>query len=138
MSRLFIICLFLIGIISCTREKSVPKDILPPAKMQAVLWDMISAGEFINAFVMYKDSIDKTEESLKRYGQVFQFHKVTKAQFDRSWLYYRRHPEKMKPILDSLSRKQAPVPDTINKTFDTLIVPRDTIRRRFRNPGRLS
>ena len=137
MSRLFIICLFLIGAISCTREKSIPKDVLPPAKMQAVLWDMISAGEFVNAFVIYKDSINKTEESLKRYGQVFQFHKVTKAQFDRSWLYYRKHPDRMKPILDSLSKKQAPVIDTINKPLDTMIS-RDSLRRRLRNPGRIS
>src|ERR1044071_2605830 len=104
--------LTIIGILcvlySCSGGSEVPKDILPPKKMQAVLWDMISAGEFVNAFVIYKDSIDKSAETLKRYGQVFQLHKITKDQFDKSWLYYRQNPEKMRPLLDSLSKRPAP------------------------------
>jgi hypothetical protein len=98
---------------------------------------MISAGEFVNAFVIYKDSIDKTAESQKRYGHVFQMHKITKAQFDKSWLYYRQHPAQMRPILDSLSKRQAPVSDSSQKSIDTMIQPHDTLRKQLKRPGRL-
>jgi hypothetical protein len=93
--------------ISCADKKKMPKDILPQQKMQAVLWDMISAGEFLSAFVLNKDSIiNKDSASLKIYGQVFQIHRITKEQFDKSYSYYRDHPELIKVIVDSLSKKQ--------------------------------
>ena len=56
--------------------------------MQAVLWSMISAGEFLNGYVLNKDSVDKVAESSKVYGQVFQIHHVTKEEFDKSYFYY--------------------------------------------------
>ena len=90
---------------SCSRKKEVPKDILSRDKMQEVLWSMISAGEFLNAYVL-NDSVKKMTEISKTYGQVFQIHHITKAEFDRSWLYYREHPEIMKVMLDSLSKKR--------------------------------
>ena len=94
--------------ISCTSKKKTAKDILPQQKMQAVLWDMISAGEFLSAFVLNKDSIiNKDSASLKIYGQVFQVHRITKEQFEKSYSYYRDHPELIKEIVDSLSKKQA-------------------------------
>jgi len=93
--------------ISCTNKKKIPKDILQQQKMQAVLWDMISAGEFLSAFVLNKDSIiNKDSTKLKIYGQVFQVHRITKEQFEKSYSYYRDHPELIKEIVDSLSKKQ--------------------------------
>ena len=101
---LFLVFLFAI---SCANKKKIPKDILPEQKMQAVLWDMISAGEFLSAFVLNKDSlVNKDSASLKIYGQVFQVHRITKEQFEKSYSYYRDHPELIKEIVDSLSKKQ--------------------------------
>ena len=91
---------------SCTDKNKIPEDILPKEKMQAVLWSMISAGEFLNAYILNKDSVDKVAESSKIYGQVFQVHHITKEEFDKSYLYYREHPDLMKVVLDSLSKKQ--------------------------------
>jgi hypothetical protein len=93
--------------ISCTNKKKIPKDILQQQKMQAVLWDMISAGEFLSTFVLNKDSlVNKDSTSLKIYGQVFQVHRITKEQFEKSYSYYRDHPELIKEIVDSLNKKQ--------------------------------
>jgi hypothetical protein len=96
----------LLLIASCSRKKEMPKDILPREKMQEVLWSMISAGEFLNAYILNNDSVQKIAEISKTYGQVFQVHHITKEEFDRSWLYYRGHPEIMKVMLDSLSKKR--------------------------------
>ena len=106
MRNLSFLFIALVLITSCKDKNKIPKDIFPKEKMQAVLWSMINAGEFLNGYVLYKDSVDKVAESLKTYGQVFQIHHITKEEFDKSYLYYREHPELMKVILDSLSKKQ--------------------------------
>jgi hypothetical protein len=130
---LFFILLF---IISCSDKKKIPKGVLPQAKMQAVLWDMISAGEFLTAYVLNKDSVDKMAESSKLYGQTLQFHHITREDFDKSYLFYQQHPALMKVILDSLSKKQVtpietfrPQIDTVKKN-DTLKL-QDTLRKRI-------
>jgi len=98
---LFALCLF----VSCSDKHKLPGDILPQEKMQAVLWSMINAGEFLNAYVL-KDSVDTLVQRSKVYGQVFQIHHITKSQFDKSYAYYRQHPALMKVVLDSLSKRQ--------------------------------
>ena len=110
MRRLSLFFFSLFFLISCKDKEQIPKDILPKEKMQEVLWDLINAGEFLNGYIMIKDSIDKTAESVKIYGQVFQLHHITKEKFDKSYLYYREHPALMKLVLDSLSKKQTVAP----------------------------
>jgi pyridoxal biosynthesis lyase PdxS len=97
---------FALFCVASCKDNQLPKDVLPKEKMQEVLWGMVSAGEFLNAYILNKDSVDKVAESSKIYGQVFQIYHITKEQFDKSYLYYREHPELMKVILDSLSKKQ--------------------------------
>lgn len=100
--------IFLLTVLFCCKQKErIPKDVLPAAKMQAVLWDMINAGQYLSVFVLSKDTVDKTGTSAKIYGEVFQVHHITEGEFDRSYSYYKDHPELMKPILDSLSKRQS-------------------------------
>ena len=68
---------------------------------------MMNAGQYVSSYVLTKDSIDKIGESTRVYGQVLQLHAISKEQFERSYAYYRDHPELMKVILDSLSKKQS-------------------------------
>lgn len=71
------------------------------------MWDMVRAGEFLNAFVLFKDSsVDKAVVSQKWYNKIYQIHDIKKQEFDRSYTYYQKHPVLMKEILDSLTRKQ--------------------------------
>jgi hypothetical protein len=114
---LFFFTLFFIT--SCSDKNKLPKDILHEEKMREVLWSMISAGEFLNTYVLNKDSIDKVAESSKIYGQVFQIYHITKEQFDKSYLYYREHPELMKAVLDSLSKKQSYTVEKFQPKEDT-------------------
>jgi len=108
MRKLFLIFLILSFLFSCSDKNKIPKGVLPKKKMQEVMWDMIRAGEFLNSFVLYKDtSIDKVAESQKWYNKIYQLHKITKRDFDRSYAYYQAHPVLMKELLDSLSKKQA-------------------------------
>jgi hypothetical protein len=122
MKKGFFLGLIVLLAISCSDSNSVPRGILSREKMQNVLWDMIDAGEFLDTYVLNKDSIDKVAQSSKVYGQVFQVNHITREEFDKSYSYYRNHPALMKTILDSLSKRQpltgpsvVQKPDSLNK-----------------------
>ncbi len=97
-----LICVF----ISCSNNK-VPKGILPKPKMENVLWDLMRADEFVMNYVRKDSTRSKKQESIKLYQQVFQIHKITKEEFEKSFSFYKKHPEILKPLLDTLeSRKK--------------------------------
>lgn len=92
---------------SCSDKNKLPKDILPREKMEAVLWDMLRAGEFLDGFVFNKDTaVDKVAESEKWYDKIYQLHSISKEQFKKSFAYYKDNLTVLKPILDSLSKKE--------------------------------
>jgi hypothetical protein len=143
---LFILC----SIIACSNKNKLPKDILPQPKMQAIVWDLMSATEFLNGYVFPRDSsIDQTAENQGWYQKVFELHGTTKAEFDKSYVYYKNHPDVMKVLLDSLSRRtyipdslktlkadslKSPLPDTGNKGgIDTSrrLIP-DSLKKKIR------
>ena len=112
MSRIVLFIAFVVLFAACSNKDQVPDGILSKREMQAVMWDMVRMGEFLNGFVLYKDSsIDKTAVSENWYSKVYETHKINKEQFDRSYAYYEKHPLLLKEILDSLSRKQV-IPKT--------------------------
>jgi len=128
MRKLFLILSILSLLFSCSDKNKLPKGVLPKQKMQEVMWDMIRTGEFLNGFVLYKDTaIDKVAESQKWYNKVYQLHKITKTDFDKSYAYYQGHPVLMKEILDSLSKKQVPVKPAIQ---DSAAI-KDSIKKRI-------
>jgi Domain of unknown function (DUF4296) len=105
MSRWFFILAIAACITGCGKSGK-DKDILPPATMEKVIWDMVQADEFIQAFVL-KDSakVDVNAERYKLYQQVFQLHKTSKEQFKKSFDHYTAHPGENKVIFDSLATK---------------------------------
>jgi len=86
---------------SCQNDR-IPKDVLPPEKMQAVLWDMIRADEFLVSYVLRDTSFNRKDESIKMYETVFKLHDITKSTFEKSFKYYHQHPKILKPIMDTL------------------------------------
>jgi hypothetical protein len=121
------------GIWACTDKNKLPKDVLPQPKMQAVMWDLMRAGDFLNNYVLYRDTgVDKISESQKWNEKVFRIHRITREQFDKSYAYYRTHPQLMKAVMDSISKTKveappppapsSPVlsPDSLKKRMDSL------------------
>jgi hypothetical protein len=118
----------------CKSRDHIPGSILPQKKMQAVLWDMMRADQFLSYYVLNKDSSLKSEtESIKLYNQIFLIHKIDKELFQKSLSFYRSHPALLKVIMDSISRTPATIPATNIKPKpirDTALqAKRDTIRK---------
>ncbi len=85
----------------------IPSEIIGQKEMQSVLWDVIRA-QILSLEVARKDSsineIAHTKELTKR---VFEIHKITAADFEKSYSWYTNHPDLMRIIFDSMSvRKQ--------------------------------
>jgi hypothetical protein len=110
-----LIPLLLFGLSACKGKNSIPNGVLPQKKMQAVLWDMMRADQFLMANVLSKDSsLNKVTESLKYYQQIFAIHKTTREEFEKSFSFYKDHPALFKIIMDSLSRDPlAPSPQPV-------------------------
>jgi len=107
MRNFFIICLLSSLTYACSDKDKLPKGVLPKQQMREVMWDMTRAGEFLNGFVFKKDSsLNKIAVSEKWFEKVYQLHKITKADFEKSFAYYNGRPALMKEMLDSLAKKQ--------------------------------
>ncbi len=95
-----------ISLAACKNRNHIPNRILKPAKMQAVLWDMVRADQLLNDNILKKDSsLNRVTESIKLYQQVFHIHSISKEKFQQSFSFYRTHPGLLKVILDSLNNK---------------------------------
>jgi hypothetical protein len=107
MKKFFIIALLSSLIYACSDKDKLPKGVLTKQQMREVMWDMIRAGEFLNGFVFNKDSsLNKIAESEKWYAKVYRLHKISKAEFEKSYAYYNVRPALMKEMLDSLAKRQ--------------------------------
>jgi len=105
-------------------KSDLPKDLLPPDKMQAVYWDYLKADIFVNEFVRRDSTRNLETESARYQNQVFQLHKTDRKQFYSSYNYYMHHPELMKPLLDSMIEKgqnENKLRDTINAKKQQLL-----------------
>ena len=112
---LLIICCLLI-IAGCKNKNRIPAGIITQKKMQAILWDMMRADQFLGDFVLNKDSsLDKRIESIKLYEQVFSIYHISKEQFGKSFSFYKTHPALFKVIMDSLSQPKTEAPTEMIK-----------------------
>lgn len=98
---------FSLLLIACNFSPKVPKGVLPPEKMETVLWDLLRSGTMVNNFILSKDStLDKNQEHIKWVNQVLTFHQVSEGEFKKSFAYYQEHPELMSVIMDSISKRE--------------------------------
>ncbi len=96
---LVVLCLLSAG---CSDKNSVPSGILPVEKMYPVLWDIIEAEQY--AGILPKDTAHSNQkmEHLRLYEQVLQLHNISREKFQKSYDYYKEHPELNQVLYDSL------------------------------------
>jgi|LauGreDrversion4_2_1035121.scaffolds.fasta_scaffold00652_18 hypothetical protein len=92
---------------SCGNDNQVPSGVLPPDKMQELVWDMMRADQFVVSFALPVDStLQKDKEKIKWYNRVLAIHQVSEKEFKESFAYYQDHPNLMAVIMDSIARKE--------------------------------
>ena len=110
MTKVLLIVFTFLLLAGCKSKNAVPSNILPQKKMQAVLWDMMRADQFLSDYVLNKDtSLKQDKESIKLYQQILAINKVSKADFQRSFSYYKSHPLLLKAVMDSIANTPAEI-----------------------------
>lgn len=119
--RILLIFFFAVIIFSC--KSSIPSDVLPPKKMQAVLWDVMQADALAEYYAMSDSTFTRLSKHIDYYQKVFANHKINKEDFTKSLAYYESHPSSLKPILDSLQSfgQRLQNADTLKKSAPVLI-----------------
>ena len=129
--RLLIICC-LFFIIGCKNKNRIPAGVIPQKKMQAIVWDMMRADQFLTDFVLSKDSsLDKRTESIKLYTKVFAIHQISKEQYEQSFSFYKKHPALLIVIMDSISRPKTEAPTEMIRQN----IPGDSFQQPPRKPS---
>ncbi len=103
--KVLIVTIAIFCMIGCANKGGNNPGILPREKMQAVMWDIIGADAFTEQFVK-KDSLkNATLENIKLQNKIFALHKVTRADYYKSYDYYISQTDLMRVILDSMTNK---------------------------------
>lgn len=89
--------LLLALLISCKVE--MPKDVLPPKKMETVLYDY----HLVQSMAEMYTTLDYKEKLM--YMHVYDKHNITKEIFDSSLVWYNRYPRYMKDIYANLEAR---------------------------------
>lgn len=115
----YILTFLVVITFGCKDQEDIPADILPPKKMELVLWDVLRADEITNLKVIKDSNINKVDTSLALYDRAFQVHKISVEQFKTSLDYYQAHPALLQSIIDSLQfRATQPLPPRNIKKAD--------------------
>jgi hypothetical protein len=140
MRQLTIVVGLFIGCVACSNNREQLRlGIIPKAKMETILWQLIQTDEFFLNYVISRDSSKNTlQERTKLYQQVFLLNKTDKDAFKKSYEYYMEHPELSKVMFDSLTargnrmrdqvyaEKYHSFTDTSSKPTDTAAIKIDT------------
>lgn len=116
-------CLF-IGIVWLTLTacggKDTPRGILAPDKMQAVMWDVVRADVFTTDFIKKDSTKRDTVENVKLQQQIFLIHGTDKQEYYRSLEYYKKHPDLMRVMLDTMTVR-------VNRARNRTVSPNTTL-----------
>lgn len=80
----------------------MPKNVLGQHEMTHVMWDLIKADELVYNNATKDSTINKKQESIKLYEQVFRIHGTSKEKFEESLAFYQNRPDLLKIVMDSL------------------------------------
>ncbi len=102
------ICLLLF---SCS-DNNLPRGILPPAKMEILLWEQMRADAFTREFISKDSTKNLANENNKIQKKIFVKYNIEETVFYDSYAYYLKHGELLAPLLDSIIAKQTIIKQT--------------------------
>jgi len=100
---------YLIGVLlvlaSCGSKNKVPAEIMQPAKMQKILWDVVRSQALAAEEARKDSTINEIAQTKVLVQKAFKIHDVTSDEYRKSYKWYTSHPNIMKVLLDSLSNQ---------------------------------
>lgn len=107
--------------------KSMPDEVIPPAKMEKVLYDYHLT---LGLSSKLPSSQDHKKQAYKNY--LFKKHNITEAQFDSSMVWYTRNSQELSKIYQNLDKRLSREKTKLNtmlqeRHIDIAIQPGDTV-----------
>ena len=90
----------LVSVLLCACSRGPKADVLPPSKLESVLYDYHLAQVIVGDL----PSGQRYKKDLY-FDYVYDKHCVTKAEVDSSLIYYARHPKGLSEVYDNLSKR---------------------------------
>lgn len=107
MKRTYIATLFIVICFGCTNKTKVPKDILSKDQMRDVMWDLMQADVYAQSYIARDTLKNLKKERTILFQQVFDLHKISRQEFNKSLDYYMGRPDLTQTIFDTLAARQA-------------------------------
>ncbi len=110
----FVYILVLGGLLSACSSK---RDVLPRKTMETLLWDVAQSSEFLNGYVYPKHpEQNRAKVDNLMLDRVLQIHKVSRKQFNATLEHYKKRPDDLKILLDTITARQGRL---LNKTSES-------------------
>ena len=103
--RNFILLICLTFFYSCSSDENIPDAVIPPSRMQTVLWDMLMADELAAQLKLTDTTRSVQDIHTELYGKVFSLHNTNSEEFRKSFLFYQSRPDLFKPMLESYLKR---------------------------------
>ena len=97
--------LFLFLLFLCACSSDVPKGVMPPSKMEGVLYDVLRADEWVDFASLGDSTFHRISKRTALYDSVFRLNGITKDEYRKSMNFYQSRPDLFKEILQSLRAK---------------------------------
>ena len=81
--------------------------------MEKIVWDLTQADVFTQEFISKDSTKNLAFENLKLQQKIFAKYKTDKKIFYKSYEYYLKHDELLKPLLDSMVVRNGRIRDNI-------------------------
>ncbi|MCO6496698.1 MAG: DUF4296 domain-containing protein [Chitinophagaceae bacterium] len=105
-----IVFICLVAILGSCKGDNAPKDILGKEEMKSVLWDVLQAQAWAQEKARQDSSVTLASATRLLTEEVFKVHKISGEIFEKSYDWYRKHPELLGPMLDSLYSQNSELP----------------------------
>jgi hypothetical protein len=99
------ILFFCLLLSACSGDVSVPDDVLPPKKMEAVLHDVIKADEMVTLLQFSDSTYNNFSKRTALYDTVFNLHGVKKVSFQKSLKFYQGRPDLLNEMTNRIHEK---------------------------------
>jgi hypothetical protein len=101
---------------ACSNKPEVPKNILPPEKMEAVSWDLVRADGLLSSTAAADTITPALDKRTQLYGEVLRIHGVTKETFRQSLQFYENRPDLLKIVFTKMVEKANQLPTVKSPT----------------------
>jgi len=102
---LFVYLTLVFAMAACSRSQKVPSGILSPEEMGRIMYD-IGLAEGAVETEYYRDSARNKDSLLRaQLDKVMRIHATDRRSFQHSYAFYKKHPQIMKRVVDSLQAR---------------------------------